>query len=60
MLPGEALVLVVVTDGDGGHDEQRAEVAGVEEAALAAGKAVVFAANAGETVAAVVDGECAG
>lgn len=51
-----------MSDGDGAHDEQRVGVAGVEEAALAAGKAAVFAANAGETVvaAAVVGGECAG
>lgn len=53
-----------MSDGDGAHDEQGVEVAGVEEAALAAGKAAVFAANAGETAvaggAAVGGGECAG
>lgn len=44
-------------EGHEGHDEQEAEV---EEAALAVGKAVVFVANAGETVAAAVGGACAG
>lgn len=46
---------------DGAHDEQRVEVVEVE-AALAAGKAAVFAADAGETVvvAAAAGGECAG
>lgn len=50
-----------MADGDGGHDEPGVEVVEEGEAALAVGKAAVFAANAGETVAAAAGGgACAG